>query len=436
MQHGFFRSPGFSKLVQVRFSLAILLCPFTEGYSQAPDSVARFSLDFEVRPRLEFKDGYSLNSSGNFSAEAFATQRNRLTAGFMSTHLSVVASLQEIHVWGRGGVVSEVGSVSAFEFYIAPKLKNFSARIGRQALLLDNGRMFSDAPWAQQSRAHEGVRLFYSRKNFTTDLTWAFTRTYSGSFDPAYSPVGSHFYKYLAVHHLKAMLSDQVEVITVNVVDSFENSQKSEYARATSGGRIAYFGNSIYLTLSAFYQYGRDSALRSIRAFYLQPEFRKMIGNMTVRLGAELLSGEDLSGTSVYSRSFVPLYGVAWKFMGNMNFFTRFPADVNSSGLINPYLFLLYRVDSKLGLRADTHLFYSHFPLLDSDMNQSERFLGSEFDFSFNYRLSGRLDIHYGFSVLFPTQSMVVPGKIEAAGRIPVWSYLMVSFKPLMLRGR
>ena len=114
----------------------------------------------------------------------------------------------------------------------------------------------------------------------------------------------------------------------------------------------------------------------------MQSEFRKQVGQTTFRLGAEFLSGNDLSKSRDVKRTFVPLYGVAWKFMGNMNFFTKFPADVNSSGLVNPYLFILQRLNSKMGVRVDSNLFFTQFALLDDNGNASKKYLGAEIDLS------------------------------------------------------
>ncbi|MCH5690528.1 hypothetical protein LWM68_43645 [Niabella sp. W65] len=56
-------------------------------------------------------------------------------------------SLQEIHLWGKGGRPSSIGGINAFELYVQKKiLNNLMVKIGRQGVLLDNGRIFSDAP--------------------------------------------------------------------------------------------------------------------------------------------------------------------------------------------------------------------------------------------------------------------------------------------------
>lgn len=161
-----------------------------------------------------------------------------------------------------------------------------------------------------------------------------------------------------------------------------------------------------------------------------------MFGRTTARMGAEVLSGERASLQENVTYSFVPLYGVAWKFMGNMNLFTRFPRDVNYQGLINPYLFILHRVSEKLLLRNDSHLFYTQHPLIDGNKNLAAKYLGFENDFSIRYTPLKKIEIVFGFSFLLPENSMELLDKVNESNKIPVWSYLMISYNPLLMQAR
>ena len=110
--------------------------------------------------------------------------------------------------------------------------------------------------------------------------------------------------------------------------------------RFTSGGAWNTVPQNGTLTLSGYYQYGKDSSGKKIAAYYLQPEIKYSgIKNYTFRLGMEYLSGHDATQPVTKDNNFVPLYGVAHRFMGNLDIFTTFPADVNNAGLVNPYLF-------------------------------------------------------------------------------------------------
>jgi hypothetical protein len=185
--------------------------------------------------------------------------------------------------------------------------------------------------------------------------------------------------------------------------------------------------------VNAYYQYGQNAAAKKLRAYYIQPEISANTGNTLFRLGAEILSGDKSDVPKDVSSSFVPLYGVAWKFMGNMNLFTRFPADVNAKGLVNPYLFVIYQAGKNLSLRGDAHLFYSQYPLMKEGSEIEGKYLGFESDLSLNYKPVKGIEIIYGFSFTVADERMELLNKVPDAGKIPVWSYLMISFTPKLL---
>lgn len=403
-------------------------------YSQSTDSIKNeLIIDFEIRPRAEYKNNFRLSDKENFEPEFNFSQRNRLGITYRYNNILFHTSPQEIHLWNKSGVFSSTASINAYELFLEPQLsKNLSVRIGRQGLSLDNGRLFSDAPWAQQSRSHEGVRIFFKKNKLKTDLTLASTRKYSEKFDASWSPVASHRYKLLAVHHLNYKINEHYTLTTINFTDVFESQKttKKKYYSVTNGGRIEYEGNGIYLTLNAYYQWGENSEFKNISAYYLQPEIKSTLNNTTFRLGAEILSGQNSMLPSDQFNTFGINYGVAWKFMGNMNFFTRFPRDVKGNGLINPYLFVIHKVNKKLSVRADGNLFYTQHQLENPQNGFADSFLGFENDLSFEYKPMKNINIRYGLSYLLASESMHLLGKIESADKIPVWSYLMVSLHP------
>ncbi|MEO6287522.1 MAG: alginate export family protein [Dyadobacter sp.] len=403
------------------------------SFSQSSDTLThQLNVDLEIRPRAEFRNHFMLTPADSLMPEFYVSQRNRISITYTGPKLKFHASPQEIHVWGKSGTFSHVGSINAFELYIEPYIsKHFSVRIGRQALSLDNGRLFSAAPWSQQSRAHEGVRLFYKNK-VATDLTIAFTRPYGKAFDAAYSPVASHQYKFLVLHHLKYKINSHTDLTTINAMDVFEktNIDGRYYARITNGGRLEYSRGGLYGTVNAYYQYGTNAGSKKIRAYYIQPEISANIGHALLRLGAEILSGNRATIPKNVTNSFVPLYGVAWKFMGNMNLFTRFPADVNDKGLVNPYLFIIYQAGKKLSLRADAHFFYSQYDLQESGKDLHGKYLGFENDISLNFKPVRRMEIIYGFSYTLATKRMELLKKVPDSKKTPIWSYLMISYTP------
>lgn len=406
--------------------VAVIFSFFLFFQTPAQDSIKNdLSVNIEIRPRLEFKENYRLSSEETFDPTAFISQRNRLNINNVRKNFNLRVSFQEIHLFLKDGVGSQVGSLNFNELYIEPKIgKYFSALIGRQNFQLDNGRMFSAAPWSQQHRSHEGIRLQYVTRSLRSDFAAFFTRDYGNLFDASYSPVASHKYQYLLVHQLKGT-HEQLTYTLINSAELFDKTYFNAKRYAT-GGRLEYNLKEIYTTVSAFYQYGRNQQNQRVTAYYIQPEVGVTLKKLMVRIGTELLSGNPDNVKKGYSNSYEIAYGVAWKFMGNMNFYAKFPADVVNKGLFNPYLFLFYRFNKKLQLRLDSHLFYSQYALA----NQAQKYLGYETDFSFNYKPTAYVDLNYGLSFYNPTSSMLLLKKIQNTATTPVWSYLMVSLNP------
>lgn len=409
--------------------------PATSQAGSSDTLYREFTLGLEIRPRLEYRDNFIWSDSDPVMPGLDITQRNRITLNYQADNLRLHASPQEIHVWTEDQRFSGVGSINFFELYAEPVIgKHISVRVGRQALSLDNGRIFSAAPWAQQGRSHEAIRLFYKKK-IETDMTFAFTRPYDKRFDSSFSPVASHTYKFLLVYHLKHRLGQHMMLTTINAMDMFSglNGEKRYFRRFTSGGRLEYTRNQLYGTLNAYYQYGEKVHPGRVRAYYLQPEIGVNINSTVLKAGAEIMSGNKNITANDITHSFEPLYGVAWKFMGNMNFFTRFPIDVKHRGLVNPYLFVIHRLDPNFALRCDTHLFFIQNPLPDQVPSHFGRYLGFEADLSFNYKPAKVVEINYGLSFSFTHQRMELLGKVKDSGKIPVWSYLMVSYAPRLV---
>lgn len=394
------------------------------------------NIDLEIKPRVELTDNYRFSTSEDFERDIFVIQRNRVLINFHGKNVRFHASPQEIHLFNKEGENQKIGAINAYEFYLEPRLtKNSSIRLGRQGISLDNGRLYSDSPWAQQGQSHEGLRYIFKSDLQSLDVIGAFTRKYYDPYEVAFSPVASHKYKYLLVANYKRKVNQNWTYSLLNTVDFYDNPtlNKTRLPRFTSGGRLEYYANDFYATLNAHYQFGKNVDAKVINAFYLQPEISYNTGKFRNRLGAEIMSGDAETITSDRTRAFVPLYGVAWKFMGNMNFYTKFPADVNSKGLVDPYLFVFYDLNKKLTLRADFHLFYSQFAQKDAKKNELNKFLGFENDLSFQYKARRNVDVNFGFSFYKQGESMVLLKKTKAVDDTPVWSYLSVSYRPNLL---
>lgn len=315
--------------------------------AQQTDSLSQqFSMNIEIRPRAEYTSNYILPPNDSIDPYFYITQRNRISMQYGTEKWIIKSDLQEIHLWDQNNKASKVGSINFYQLFFETKFKSINVRLGRQSILLDNGRLFSDAPWAQQGRAHEGIRIMKSSKYFSNDFFFLFTRKYSNEFDLAYSPVASNKYKYMLVNNFNYNSFKELSFNSINVIDFLKNTTSDEmYTCVTTGGRIDFKKKNWYYTLNSYLQFGNNSKGQKLLAYYLQPEIQLTLRKLKWRFGAEIISGSSSTLSKNESGDFDVLYGVTWKFNGNMNIFTRFPTDVGGKGLINPYLFIYYNTN-------------------------------------------------------------------------------------------
>jgi len=389
----------------------------------------QFLMNIEIRPRAEFTSNYILSPNDSIDPYFYITQRNRISMQYAREKWLVKSDFQEIHLWDENKKASKVGSINFYQLFFETKFKSINIRLGRQSILLDNGRLFSDAPWAQQGRAHEGIRIMKSSKNFSNDFFFLFTRNYGNEFESTYSPVASNKYKYMLVNNFSYNTNKGLSFNSLNAVDFLENTNSGQlYTRATTGGRIEFKNKHWYYTLNSYFQFGRNIKGQNLSAYYFQPEIKLSLLKSNWRLGAEIISGSSSQLSSDSSGDFDVLYGVTWKFNGNMNVFTRFPNDVNGKGLVNPYLFTTIPLNNKLSLRSDFHLFYTQYPLRNNLGKEMKKFLGFENDLSLKYTPIKELEINYAFSFYQSTSSMKYLPKIQDENKLALWSYLMISY--------
>src|ERR1019366_1622228 len=207
----------------------------------------------------------------------------------------------------------------------------FSVKIGRQKIVLDNGRLFSENDWRVNAQAHDAVNFRYNGDKFSSELIGAFNQTSSNNgltnqpngeplSGTTYNP-GFTTYKTLAIHYLKYKISDVFTLTTINSADGYQEPKSKEgtYQRFTDGGRLEFEKGKIYATFSGYYQSGKDASGNLLAAWYIQPEIKfTNPDNLSIRFGAEIFSGNNGQITSTTDHNFVALYGVNHRFNGNM----------------------------------------------------------------------------------------------------------------------
>ena len=174
-----------------------------------------FTIGAELRTRTEYRDGFrTLKPAGDTAVPAFFTnQRTRLLLTYEQKNKFILhTSIQDVRVWGQNDPKSNSASLQLFEAYAEVFLHDpkFSVKIGRQKIVLDNGRLFSENDWRVNAQAHDAVNFRYNGDKFSSELIGAFNQTSSNNgltnqpngeplSGTTYNP-GFTTYKTLAIH--------------------------------------------------------------------------------------------------------------------------------------------------------------------------------------------------------------------------------------------
>lgn len=400
--------------------------------TMAQSDSSLITLDMEFRPRFEFRNGFGELPDNNDSPAAFISNRTRITLDYNRPKFNFRASMQDIRIWGQFGQYSSPNGLGIFEAYVETQIgKNAWLKMGRQAVELDNGRLFSAANWNQASRAHEGINFIVKQKKWSSELMGFYNQNSEALFG---TNTILNNYLALGLHYFNWKLNKHWSLMFQNSLDAYQaSSPEIVYSRGTSGGRINFQHEKTRATLAGYYQYGQNSEGQKINAFYLQPEFSMHWKKLKLQLGAELISGDQSQYGGNTTRSFVTLYGVAFKFNGNLNQFTSFPEDVNNLGLLNPYLFTRYQITEKIALKLENHLFYTHRTPDAQFYSNTTPFLGYEADLKLKWYLNDFTSVESGIATMLVSETLREM-RNQSINTVPSWAFVMVKFNPRLFQ--
>ena len=396
----------------------------------------KLTVEFEFRPRFEYRNGYQVLRNDTTTAAFLTTQRSRLSLNYSYNNRFILQfSMQDLRVWGQQDPRSVAPSIQAFEAWAEPYITDkFSIRVGRQKLMYDNQRLFAENDWRVGGTAHDAINFRYYNSRLSTELALAANQAGERYFGTDFTPKDFTYYKYLAVSYIRYAMTDKLTFTLLNSTDGYQAKDKpgTTYWRYTFGGRFEVTSGSLYGTISGYYQGGNIASGKDLSAFYFQPEIRYTPAEgLTLRLGMEYFSGTGNNPTSSYDRSFVPLYGVAHRFNGAMDLITKFPNDVGGAGLINPYFFAIKSISKKIDVRADFHTFHLQTDYYVEDA-KIDRFLGFENDFMFSYKPNAITKLDAGFSYMLPTNSLAVVKGGGNSDYTLTWAFVSLTFKPVL----
>lgn len=420
---------------------------------------AQLSLTGQLRTRTEFRNGQGAPLPEGAKPSFFTSQRTRVSLGYTYNRLKFNVTAQDVRVWGQD--VSTINRITTADnnglmlheawaeiLLSDTSLKNkaLSLKIGRQELVYDDQRLLGNLDWLQHARRHDAALLKWETNKILLHAGAAFNQNKELGSTTTYSTVSQGNYPsntnggamYKSMQFVYAgekwatgnasflFLADQFSKYSTDSLN-VKTFQPGAVSRATTGFYINNSWKKLAVTASAYYQFGKTSALQKVNGYLLSASAQYAFSKKaSVTAGTDYTSG-GLNGNT--SKAFDPLYGTPHKFWGLMDYF-YVASPFGRGGLQDYYLKAKYKPSDKVTLGADLHQFSS---ATDVEVNNhTKRSLGQELDLLGTYTLNKHISFEGGYSHFFPTAALTAPSvkNIVNAKNGADWAYLMVIIKP------
>lgn len=366
---------------------------------------AQFELSAELRPRGEFRNGYSRMRDSLTTPAFFVSQRSRVNMHYKKDKYSTQLSLQDVRVWGDEALKKDMPSVSIQEAWFKYDFNDlFSLKLGRQNIGYDDSRLISAVDWNQNSAKHDALLLSYKKNDFNIDFVSAYNQAGMSTFGTDYSSIVNH-YKTLNILWLSKTW-EKASVSLINILDGYQSSFSPDilYARYTGGPVLKFQPGKLLFELRFFQQYGQKADGQKVNAYFSNIiAGYKFSESFSLQLGNQFLSGNDMTDTlNLTDNAFDILYGKRHRVNGIMDYFS-IPGTTKGVGFDDSYLLLNYQ-------RENYKLFFEyHYFLMANnyvvDNVIADKYLGSEFDLYTKYKIHDDINLEIGYGLFIGTES-------------------------------
>lgn len=406
---------------------------------------AQFKLSGELIPRTEYRNGYQKLMDSLQEPGLFTAQRTRLNFGYKNEKVQTKVSLQDVRVWGSQSQLNTYDDKTSSlheawgEYSFTDKC---SFKVGRQVISYNDQRILGGVDWALQARSHDAFVFKYADSTFTMHLGGAYNQAGGSNTGVAYTGVSN----YKEMYYL--WLNKKFNNLSISILE-LNNGIQSPIAvystrfSYTAGTHIEYKKDALFGSGRFYTQGGVDGGKKEIQAYMLGLDLQYTINKkFMLGLGMEMLSGQSQTDTTkAYGdvmHAFNSLYPTGHKFNGYMDYFYAGSGHGNV-GLNDIYLVTKYKKE-KWFAALDVHMFMANADVLDvKELTTNGTYkamsssLGTELDFTFNYKFNPEFSMQFGYSHLMATETMeaIKGGKYDMTQN---WAYLMVVFKPSFIK--
>ena len=384
------------------FALFILfLLAFTQVQAQ-------FQVKAELRPRLEYRDGYVRLAAKDHRPTVLVSQRSRLSFGYSTEKLRIKITPQDVRVWGDDPKISATGigdspSFTLHEAFVELALKNAGwLSVGRQVLAYDSKRLLGDRNWNQNGIAYDAavVKLKLSDWNLHLGATW---NTLNDLYEHNYFPASR--IKNLNFLWLNRKFNNvNLSLLHISTGKTTSDTSRFMHYKNTTGLFSSYSDERFNLWAHAYYQWGGLENGGNVSALLAEADASIKLGKTTLGGGFSYLSGNKSEpAANETDHLFDLLYGNRHKYSGEMDYYTNPLKGTDWGGLMNGYLYATFQASDRLKLSNTFHYFAQ---AQRNQYTEKSPGLGIENDLILNYRIYPQASLQAGYCFYIPTETL------------------------------
>ena len=407
-----------------------------EETPQSDQKENTFSMNVQIRPRAEYRNGVLFPRLKGDEATGFIDNRARLSMAYERQNLSIGLSAQHVGVWGQDPQIDKNGRFILNEAWAQLSFgSGFFAKLGRQSLIYDDERILGGLDWNVAGRYHDALKLGYQNPLNKLHLILAFNQnnseriiggTYYAPGGQPYKTMQALWYEHTFSPAFRAsflFMNIGIEGDTINHFFGTKNLQ-------TLGTNLYYQSGGWTLGGTFYYQLGKSKTDRDVSAFMWAVNAGYQIDpRWKVSVGSDYLSGAGDDPKGDY-KAFDPLYGTHHKFYGAMDYFYA-SAFVNGTnpGLWDNQLSVAFKPAAKVSLSLAYHYFSITGNVFQANGDKANRGLGSELDFQVDWQIMKDVKLSAGYSTMLAGRTMeLVKGGDSSVWQD--WGWLSLNINP------
>lgn len=418
---------------------AALAFPAVSG-AQEDIPVHRFSMGADIMQRGELRfGGTAAGSVVEGDMAAFLLGRTRLGLSYKwKDRIETAVTAQFSGTWGS----RDMGALSMYEAWVRFNPgKGFFVKAGRQDLSYDDQRIFGSDNWSMTGLSHDALKLGYEGYGHKVHLFGAFNQNASNIDGGTYYIGGLQPYKTMAAlwYHYdipRFPLGVSIMAMDVGMQGGVKDVDEVIRHQQILGTFVSFRPSKWNVEAAYYHQMGKDENGIHINAWMASGKVVfSPLQALSLRLGYDYLSGDSDFATPAVGqigltqhkeiRGFNSIYGSHHQFYGAMDFFyVSTYVGGFTPGLQNSYLGATWKPVAGLALDASYH-----FLATAAKLQNADRPLGHEFEFSAGYSFTPSLSLSTGYTFMRGTETMVVLKRTSDKRELH-WAWLMLRYTP------